>query len=138
MTLDPEKEFEGLHRTHDLDDPKFIAFVKKTAKTKVKTRINKYYISDIIDGKMLKLEIEGFTVTNKAKKIVGGISKGTRTVKGYLSDKMCGELVGILDALPRKSVQDTRTMEFFDRPERILVDKTLDVKELDLDNLFDE
>ena len=138
MALDPEKEFEGLYRTHDLDDPKFIAFVKKTAKTKTKTRINKYFIFEIIDGKMLKLEIEGFTITNKAKGIVGGISKGTRTIKGYLSDKVCDEMVAILDAVPRKSIQDTRTMEFFDRPEKIIVIRNADVKELDLENLFND
>jgi hypothetical protein len=137
MSLTPEEEFEGLTRTHTLDDAKFIAFVK-TAIKGTKMRVNKYIISPLIDGKMLKLEVEAFTKTNKSKGIIGGISKGTRSVKGYLSEEKCNELVALLDKIPRKVYQDTRTKENIERPQKIISDKKGNLKELDLDNLFDD
>lgn len=133
-----EQEFEGINRTHDLDDSKFIAWVKKLVKHKT-MRVNKYTISEIIDGKMLKIEVEDFTKPNKAKGITGNVSKGTRNIKGYLSDEMSAELEALLDKIPRKIYQDKRTMEDAERPLKIVKGKSgLGNKEIDLDNLFED
>ena len=131
-------EMERSNKTkHDLDNNKFIAWVKKCIKDK-KIRINTYTIVKINDGMMLKMEIERFTVANKSKGIIGGISMGTRTAKGYLSETKCDDLVALLDAIPKKSIQDTRTQNtYITRPEKIIAtERTL--KEQDLDNLFEE
>ena len=127
MALNPEIEFEGLYRTHDLDDAKFIAWVKKTIKSKT-IRVNRYVIFPIIDGTMLRLEVE---------KYIKGKSAGTRVVKGYLSETKFKELEKLLDAIPKKSIQDTRSGEYIEYPIKLEKGKA-NLKEMDLDHLFDD
>jgi len=129
-------ELEGLHRTHKLDNVKFIAWVKKIIKNR-KIRINSYIISNIKDGKMLKLEVESFTTANKAKNIRGGISMGTRTVKDYLSTEKCDDLVALLDKIERKTITDSRDQTTFERPRKIVLTGKRILKDQDLDNLWD-
>ena len=126
MALEPDKEFEGLNRTHDLDNAKFIAWVKKTIKSKT-IRINKYMISTISDGKMLKIEVEKF---------IKGKTQGVRTVKGYLSEAKCTDLVTLLDAIPKTTYQDMRTKNDMQRPQKVLQQRRSADKDIDLDNLF--
>ena len=137
MTLEPEKEFEGLYRTHVLDNAKFIAWLKKTIKSKT-IRVNKYIISPLIDGKMLQVEVEKFIkIKDKDTGRMVSRSAGTRTVKGYLSEEKSTELVGLLDGINRTEYQDMRTKEPRIRPEKIERGKSI-IKKLDLDNLFAE
>lgn len=135
--ITPEEIEKSANTTHILDDKTFTTWVKKVIKDK-KIRVNIYTISNIIDGKMLKVQVEKFTVANKAKGVLGGISMGTRVIKGYLSETMCGTLVALLDAIPIKTYQDTRTGKMTVNIPQKIVKTGRDLREIDLNNLWQD
>jgi len=124
--LTDEELAKARNKKHDLDDPKFIAWVKKMIKDRT-MRINEYTIRTISDGKMLRLDVEKF---------IKGVSKGTRAIKGYLSEAKCDELVKLLDAITRKHYIDSRDKVSRERPVKVIQTKR-DIAELNLDKLWD-
>lgn len=96
--IPPEKEYEGMGRTHNLDNPKFEKFVKKVVKDS-KIRINKHIYTPIVDGWLIKIELEKFEK---------GRSMGTRWIKDYLSEEKKIAIEKLIDGIEVKYRPDTR------------------------------
>jgi len=124
VTSDEVEAAKG--RVHDTDKKDFIAAVKKIIKAK-NMRINKYIIKELHDSHMLKMEIERF---------LGGVSMGTRWIKGYLSDVIKKTLMTLIDAIPKKPYIDNRDNTTRYRPEKITRKAKAAPTDIDLDTLW--
>ena len=133
--LDPKdanptnEEIEAAKKRPHLQDRKdFISTVKKIVKSK-DIRINKYVFKELWDGFMLKIEAERF---------MGGVSMGTRMIKGYLTIPVKETLEKLIDAIPKREYTDSRDGGLRHRPLKIERKYEEKVEEIIFANLWDE